>query len=80
MDSDGGAWSITLRYEGADSPREREVGLEAELARVGRVHLAVVERVAGDERAVEHRLDEELGVEVGRRRIEGRAGNRLARE
>ena len=61
-----------------DSPRERKVGLEAELARVGREHLSVLEAVAGDERAVEHRLDEELRVEVRRRRVERGASNALA--
>ena len=60
-----------------DSPRERKVGLEAELARVGREHLSVLEAVAGDERAVEHRLDEELRVEVRRRRVERGASDAL---
>ena len=63
-----------------DSPRELEVGLEAELARVGREDFAVMEGVAGDERAVEHGLHEELCIEVRRRRVERRPDDALAPE
>ena len=61
-----------------NSPRERKVGLEAELAQVGREHLSVLEAVAGDERAIEHGLDEELGVEVRRCRVERGTSDALA--
>ena len=69
--------SLRRGWRSQDSPREREVGLEAELAGVGRFYFAVMEGVPGDERAVEHRLDEELRVEVRRRRVERRPGDAL---
>ena len=58
-------------------PAKREVGLKAELARVRREHLAILDTVSRNKRAVEHRLDEELRVEVARGRVERRAWDGL---
>ncbi len=73
--------SVTPAYYSAvenHSPSDREVGLEAELAGVGRQYFSVLEAVARDERAVQQRLDEELGIEVRRRRVERSTGDSLA--
>ena len=58
-------------------PAKREVGLKAELARVRREHLAILDAVSRNKRAVEHRLDKELRVEVARGRVERRAWDGL---
>ena len=67
----------TSQCEKRDSPRERKVGLETEFTGVRREHLAVLEAITRDERTVEHGLDEELRVKVGRRRVERRTRDAL---
>ena len=56
----------------------RDVGVreETELAAEGRLDLADVRAVAGEERALEERLNEELRVERAGGRVERRAGDR----
>ncbi len=55
--------------------RELRVGLEAQLAAERALDLALVSARAGEERAAQLRLDEELRVELLRGRVEGRAGD-----
>ena len=58
-------------------PAECEVRLETEFTGVRRQDLAVVQCIPGNQSSVEHRLDEELSIEVGRCRIKRRAGDAL---
>ena len=51
--------------------RELRVGLQPDLAAQRRLDLALVAARAGEERAAELGLDEELGVEDGGSRVEG---------
>ena len=55
---------------------EQMVGLETDLALERRLDLALVCTVTREERAAELGLDEELGVEERRSRVEGRARDR----
>ena len=71
------ALTVTSIVRGRGVPSNSEVRLETELARVGGEDLPVVEAVPRSERAVEERLDEELGVEVRGRGVERSASNRL---
>ena len=61
---------------GARVARDVRIREQAELASEGRLDLADVRAVAGEERALEERLDEELRVERAGRRVEGRARDR----
>ena len=61
---------------GARVARELRVGLETELAVERRLDLALVAARAGEQRAAELGLDEELSVEHLGRRVERRAGDR----
>ena len=56
------------------------VGLETHLTAERRLDLALVACSAGEESAAELGLDEELGVEDGRGRVEGRARDRRVHE
>ena len=51
------------------------VGLETDLAAERRLDFALVSARAGEERAAQLDLDEELGVEGAGGRVEGRAGD-----
>ena len=60
---------------GARVARELRVGLETELAVERRLDLALVATRSGEQRAAELSLDEELGVEELRGRVEGGSRN-----
>ncbi len=60
---------------GARVARELGVGLQPDLAAERGLDLALVAPRAGEERAAELGLDEELGVEELGRRVEGRSGD-----
>ena len=65
---------------GARVAGELAVGLETDLAGEGGLDLTLVGAGSGEERTAELGLDEELGVEDGRGRVEGRARDRRVDE
>ena len=58
-------------------PAECEVRLETEFTGVRGQDLTVVQSIPRDQSSIEHRLDKELSIKVGRCRIKRRAGNAL---